>query len=395
MICKTIDKIIKVDILALITDGIAEIKTIEYKAELPKFNDEGKKEFLADITSFANAAGGDILFGIKAEKGIPKDAVGVGIDKAKQDELKLKLESIIRDSIESRIIPAIQMEFVSGFEKGPVLIIRVPKSWAAPHMVGPKNSSRFYSRNSAGKYPLDCSEIRSAFSLSESLTARIQQFRNDRLAKIIAGETPVLLEGKSRLVLHILPVSSFTSDTSIDAKLLFDQAGTFEPMFATGLSRRINFDGCVTFDRSGNTSYTYCQIFRRGQLEAVSGSFFVDNDGKLFLPHIAYEKELIESVKKFTAALNAFQVFAPLFISITLLGVKGVALTTRNSFTRYTAPIDRQNLILPELMVEDYGKVANDNDIARLLRPALDSVWNACGEPWSINFNKDGNWSPT
>jgi hypothetical protein len=40
-----------------------------------------------------------------------------------------------------------------------VLRIRIPPSWAAPHIVTFQGLSRFYPRNSAGKYPLDAGEI--------------------------------------------------------------------------------------------------------------------------------------------------------------------------------------------------------------------------------------------
>lgn len=37
---------------------------LDYKRDLPGDKDAEKKEFLADVTSFANAGGGDIVFGI-------------------------------------------------------------------------------------------------------------------------------------------------------------------------------------------------------------------------------------------------------------------------------------------------------------------------------------------
>jgi len=76
---------------------------------------------------------------------------------------------MIRDGIAPRII-GLQTKAIDGFSDGCVIVIRIPKSWNYPHMVTYKNHSRFYSRNSAGKYPLDVTEIRSAFIASESLT---------------------------------------------------------------------------------------------------------------------------------------------------------------------------------------------------------------------------------
>ena len=72
---------------------INEYKTIEYKSQLPEFTDKGTKEYLADVSSFANASGGYIAYGITEEKGIPVEIKGIEIEDA--DALILKLENII------------------------------------------------------------------------------------------------------------------------------------------------------------------------------------------------------------------------------------------------------------------------------------------------------------
>lgn len=53
MIQKQFELIDKGDIDALIANGIGESRTLEYKQELPGPADENKKEFLADVSSFA------------------------------------------------------------------------------------------------------------------------------------------------------------------------------------------------------------------------------------------------------------------------------------------------------------------------------------------------------
>ncbi len=55
-----------------------------------------------------------------------------------------------------------------------MLVIRIPRSYGAPHMVTFQNTSRFYTRNSAGKHQLDVSEIRSAFALSETARSALR-----------------------------------------------------------------------------------------------------------------------------------------------------------------------------------------------------------------------------
>jgi predicted HTH transcriptional regulator len=56
----------------LIQAHAAEARDIEYKRETYGGADADHAEWLADISSFANTAGGDLLIGIAAKKGIPQ-----------------------------------------------------------------------------------------------------------------------------------------------------------------------------------------------------------------------------------------------------------------------------------------------------------------------------------
>jgi predicted HTH transcriptional regulator len=67
MINKDIDQITEEDLQVLIDNAVSESKIIEYKQLLPGKNDPDTKEFLADISSFANASGGDLIYGVVEE----------------------------------------------------------------------------------------------------------------------------------------------------------------------------------------------------------------------------------------------------------------------------------------------------------------------------------------
>ena len=51
---KTFDNINEADLRQLIENNVSEQKTVEYKELLPENSRESKKEFLADVSSFAN-----------------------------------------------------------------------------------------------------------------------------------------------------------------------------------------------------------------------------------------------------------------------------------------------------------------------------------------------------
>ncbi len=70
MIPKPLNEIAEADIQQLKASGVEEGKTIEYKRDLPGTKDEDKRELLADVSSFANTEGGDIIYGGAEDLGV-------------------------------------------------------------------------------------------------------------------------------------------------------------------------------------------------------------------------------------------------------------------------------------------------------------------------------------
>jgi hypothetical protein len=206
MIPKPIGQIGTADLQALVADAVAESKTIEYKQEMPGGTREEKIKFLAAVSSFANTAGGDLLIGGPAQDGIPTAVSGIAVPSI--DDEKLRLESLLADCIEPRI-PRIEIAAVPCSSGQHALVVRAHRSWLAPHRV--KLNDKFYGRNSAGKYPLDVSELRSAFVLSETATERIRAFRAERLIKITARENFIGLPDGPVMVIHAVPFAAFAT----------------------------------------------------------------------------------------------------------------------------------------------------------------------------------------
>src|SRR5205807_8154296 len=137
---------------------------IDYKVSLSCRVDRDNKEFLADVISFANAAGGDLIFGMDEQNGVASQLVGLHVSSV--DGEILRLEQLMRDGLDPRI-PNLKLQPVN-VSSGIALIIRIARSWIPPHRVKYGGTSRFYSRNSAGKYELETSEMRPLFALSQS-----------------------------------------------------------------------------------------------------------------------------------------------------------------------------------------------------------------------------------
>ena len=96
MIPKNINDILGDDLTALITNGVAEGRTIDYNRDLPGNADADKKEFLADVSSLANTVGGDLVFGMDEEQGIPMDICRVAFTRCRESGLAVQLRWLSR-----------------------------------------------------------------------------------------------------------------------------------------------------------------------------------------------------------------------------------------------------------------------------------------------------------
>ena len=402
MIQKNFDDISKADIDFLVENKISEYKTLEYKEKLPGPQDSDKKEFLADISSFANASGGDVIYGIKAavdEKGkkTGEPETIVPVQGVNADEAKLQIENIVRAGLEPRI--QICVKEISGYGddgKGFVILIRISQSFASPHMVKFKKTSRFYCRNSAGKYQLDVHELRNAFLATDSQADRIRSFLQNRLAKIMADETPVPLSTEHRLVLHLLPLQPFLNRQRL--QLSSDKNLNFWPIGADGFDSRYNLDGFLTYDRDyadRTLNNGYCQVFFDGVVESVYANILRVKDGRkpkkgetAFIASIAYELYIVKAINNYFKGYKSLGIEAPAIISMALLGCKGAYLWTDFSLASDYHPIDRDIAILPEVQVGSFNE-----EVPTVMKPIFDSVWNACGHSRSYNYTENGTWN--
>jgi len=430
MLHKTIEAITEADLQWLVTEGKREDAQLEFKLTLPGNSDDEKREFLKDVSAMAK--GGDIIYGIKDDRSNPDDAGKaaelVGITGAGEDSTKLWIFELLNSSIEERLI-GVAIRAVPLSAGGFALVVRVPRSWTSPHVVRHRNHWRFYSRNSAGVYAMNVTELRNAFLLSDTLAQRLEASRQDRLGKIVDKHPDLRSESdwsehkpsskdaerKSLLVIHLQPFDSARPGHSLDLTLgLRSQIETVrlcgdpygEPV------TRLNFDGLlVTY------SNDFLQVYRSGATEEVDSSELGNEvDGSRFdvecIGATELDRAIFKGVGRRLALLKHLGVSSPVLISVSLLGVMGCKLLLRRTFfvgdnpggTQFILsphPIDRQNLFLTGLVVENLQELPLEwegnspsgwRTAQSLLRPFCDSIWNAVGYQESYYFDPDGKW---
>ncbi len=376
---------IETDLRRLIENGVEEGKTIEYKRDLPGTTDSEKKEFLADLSSFANTAGGWLYYGIREENRLPVELVGA--ENSNEDEAIQRLENLARDGIQPRL-PSFHIIPVRLASSKTILAIEIPRSWALPHRVTLKGDDKFYCRNSGGKYPVDVTELRHLFAQSESLADRMRRFRQDRLAIIQSGESPLTRSATAKVVLHLISVQAFEPGVAFDLSGIDTRWQSLGPLFAPVWNFRHNFDGALTYsvEHSTGATLSYLQLFRTGIIEAGDTHLLGAGRGSKYIPGAAFEEKLALTVGPYLDRLRELGVQPPVYLGLSLLSVLGYRMAVSPGFDGpQNNTIDREDLVVPEIRIDDFSA-----DFLKILRPVFDVVWNAAGWPGSIYYGSDG-----
>jgi hypothetical protein len=332
------------------------------------------------------------VFGIADERdstgkptGMPASAEGLNLENLSSEILRM--ENSIRDGIDPRIA-GIEWQPIAGFPAGPVLVMRIPRSWIGPHMVTSGGVSRFYSRNSAGKYPLNVGEIRSAFLAASAFGDNLRRFRSERIARAIENDLPLSLGDGAKILLHLVPLSALDPTAVRDVVTgRRDIQLQMEPMSGPGgWSSRYNFDGLMTFP-SGIASYV--QLFRSGVIEAAEGDFFKwTQDGKS-IPTTTLEDAVLKAVGRYLKLQKELEISLPIAVLLTLIGVKGFVVNVPHRYFMFSKiGIDRDVLPISEVMVKSYEHSEHE-----ILRPVFDALWQSGGFERSFSYDDNGAWS--
>jgi hypothetical protein len=271
MLDKPLDDLDAAHILALVPSQATEGRNLEFKRDAPGRSEADVKEFLADATSFANAQGGDLIFGVEETNGV---ATGVpGIEILDLDSEILRLENLLRDAIDPRL-SGVRIKWIEITAGRGVLILRIPASLTSPHRVTFKGTSRFYARNSRGKYEMDTHELRQAFTSNEELPRRIRGLHATAIAAATGQDMPYRIILGPRAIVSIIPLGYFREIRDIDltreTAVLPVNSRPARPWVA-GMAWMEMLEGILLHSpiNSDNTVDSYTLTHRSGRIDAA------------------------------------------------------------------------------------------------------------------------------
>ena len=385
----------------LIDAKVAEARDIQYKRDTYGGGDAEHAEWLADLSSFANTAGGDLIIGIKASAGVPTAFAPLTVD---LDGEILRLEQIARSNLQPRIahLDFSRVPIAAG---GEVLVVRIPRSFNPPHRIvrTGKGQNRFWARSSAGKYEPNVDELRALFTLAPQLMERIRDFRVERLAKIAARAVPVTLMHQACLIMHVVPFSSFDPGTLVPLAEVNKNPHPFAPMGSSGgRNRFVNFDGVLIpsdADRAAPTQRAYVQVYRTGRLEAVASiaSGERPEGTPRRLTSMRVEGLALTTLVRSLKGLQALGIEPPYAVMISLIGVKGVHMNVGAKATWFEddeiGVLTEDQYHFAEVILET---VPNSiQECGEMLRPFIEQLANTAGRPISSSFGPRGEYLHT
>jgi hypothetical protein len=356
-----------------------ESRFIDFKSAPVGSADKDRREFVADVTAFANAAGGDIVFGVATKDGVASDVPGITL--ADPDKEKLRLSDLIRTATEPRLT-SFSMEWLPMQGSIGVLVVRVPRSWIAPHRVTLQGHDKFYVRNAAGKHPMNVDELRQAFTLAETVAERIRTFKTERVRTVLADEGPFPIPPGVKLILHLVPLNAFVAPAEL--KLTPGAAECLRPLDVSDYSGRYTLEGYANYQRVDGSTRAYTLAFRNGIVEAVSLCFLTEEKK---MNTACVERLILEGWSNSLLFFCQHRIEPPLYAFVTLTNMKGIA--GHKPRAEESVPYRRDLLSLPELAVSA-EQLSTEPTV--LWRPLFDILANALGFERSFNYSADGQY---
>ncbi len=313
---------------------------------------EYKAEFKSDICSFANAEGGYLIYGVRDQKGLAAEFVGVDISDRNTDRFELDCKNILQGILPK--MPSLKFHFVLLDNGKYLVIILVQKDSFSPyvHLVNESNY-RIYKRIGNGKSAMSYSEMKMQFNQSLSLEREIEHFRKERINYFLSIEDDEKNTYSRFALLHIIPETFLDRSHNKNMYVLnrknnnkFSQI--FSPFYCSNYVKP-NVDGVHTVAYEGSQEG---QLFDSGIAECfvpisdyylskvTIGQITLD-----YFAHVAFGEQLHYIVNNYIDALSTVIDAKRVFVCFSIIGCRGI-ITNNNHFTvQECAKIDRTMMI--------------------------------------------------
>lgn len=325
---------------------------LDYKEAVSGTSDkEGKREFLKDVTAFANAAGGHVFLGVREPSdGVSLDAQLVGLDNCVT--LAQDLERLASTSIDPRI-PGLRIVPIPIANERSCVVVHIPPSLTRPHMVNYGAHRSFYVRHSESSFPMTTHEIREAVLVSVSAEARARLYVERRLDEVRES----LCDQSPAFFLQAMPVISPDPPWAVISEpfenVIRGDARRYSFRDYCNLSSstapRPTIDGLLGRDQRDQPKWE-SEVHRNGYVSAIFRDIQTETAGnaKFYAVHSGYCDLFRSFCHLLEEFLNITGADVPYLVACSYMNARGTRLWTEQRHFRYSEPYAKQNLVWPE-----------------------------------------------
>jgi hypothetical protein len=406
MITTPWDRIDASTLQAMCDAGAPESPTLDFKHIAPlKQRDDPGNEFAKDVCAFANADGGDLVYGIASRDDCAEALAPLTGETA--DACKRRLSEVIANHVEPRIAN-VRFKDVAIGDSGFALLVRVPRSFDAPHRfkVRPRDGMpahhRFVARSDTGTQDMDYAQLRDAFGRTATLVEKARSFKAERL-RLMTDEGQ-LLAGMARspkFCVHLVPLAGIARGSSIDVRqvyhrhdISFARPGGYVPQ------KQTNLDGLLMAgpaNRDTGQLEWLVRLFRSGAMEYLEQTTRQDRDedgGEAFIPAVAATDAIRRTCVQLLSHARALGLEGPAILGLAGIDIGAhpfrIVMHNRGHYGNSLA--DRAHVVLGDQWIDELGE---PGDLDGLLRPMLDEYWQCFGEVRCECYDETGKWHTT
>lgn len=249
-----------------------------------------------------------------------------------------------------------------------IILIKVPKSWNAPHCINKNNGKirSFYIRRDGSTNPMEFEEIKNMFDLNNKLQEKINRYRDERVQNISSKNA-----SSYNVIFHAIPFDAF-SKSRIDfqkARIALQGKQFLNgPYFS-------DFEGLC-----GDGYYFKKKLFRNGIFEAI----FNGNE---------FEKVLVDNSKDWfeefvTDCLEVYEelnILCPIVFFITFSNIKGLEMDVKLPY-RFKNRDSERNILDPAgIIIKDKDQL--ESEVHNVFVP----VFNHYGREVDYKFKQSEN----
>lgn len=367
MIERPLDEISPADIEALRTYGRSEGPTLDFKEAFPGADHKGVRDFLADVTAFANTDGGDIVVGVREDKnGIAAEIVG--IDRAGIDEGLRRIDDQLRSCIDPRV-PQFRVREIALASGKVVLVMRVGASLIAPHRVTYDKSSRFFRRANRGNYEMSTAELRQAFAASTDLPTRIRDLHRKAVEATAGVDMPCRMESWPMAVLTVAPLSVLRAARDVP---FTGEVAVLPPRHTSNFRTVVGLDRVIVHSPvDAKTGGVRCWSVnhRLGYVDLAWSVGHPDSESRKLVWPKYFVPELKGIVPFTVTRLRSFEIEGPWIAMLTFVGVKDYRIVAGDDWVSDAAWQDPAYV----------GEIIDDAMTPEALRPFTEAFWRLFG----------------